>query len=69
MMRFTVSVVPGEEGGFTVQCIEVPGAISEGETIEEALENIEDAIAEVLAARREEATRLHARLESVDVDA
>jgi len=69
MMRFTVSLVPSEEGGFTAQCVEVPGAISEGDTVEEALGNIEDAIAEVLAARRAEAERLHARFETVDVDA
>ena len=33
-----------EEGGFTVTVPNLPGCISEGETVEEALANIKDAI-------------------------
>jgi len=36
--------MPQEEGGYTVQCLELPGAISQGETVEEALDNIKEAI-------------------------
>ena len=39
---------PQDEGGFTVQCLELPGAISQGETKEEALENIKAEIGLVL---------------------
>jgi DNA-binding transcriptional MerR regulator len=46
---FTVILTPDlEEGGYTVQCQEIPGAISEGETEQEALDNITDALEEVL---------------------
>ena len=47
-MQFTVILEPQDEGGFTVRCLELPGAISEGETREEALANIKEAIGLVL---------------------
>jgi predicted RNase H-like HicB family nuclease len=43
-MRFKVVLEPSEEGGYTVHVPSLPGCISEGETIEEALSNIEEAI-------------------------
>lgn len=39
-----VILIPAEEGGFTVECPLLPGCISEGDTYEEALANITDAI-------------------------
>jgi predicted RNase H-like HicB family nuclease len=68
-MRFTVALDPQPEGGFVAQCIELPAAITQGETEEEALENIHDAILLVLEVRQEEARHRHARLRTVDVDA
>ncbi len=68
-MKFTVALEKQPEGGYTVQCIELPGAISQGETKKEALANIQDAIHLVLEVRREEAQRLGRPLETVDVDA
>lgn len=47
-MRFTVKLEESEEGGYTAQCLEIPAAISEGDTKEEALENIKEAIQLVL---------------------
>ncbi|PWR70859.1 type II toxin-antitoxin system HicB family antitoxin [Methanospirillum stamsii] len=43
-MQYTIFIMPQEEGGYTVQCLELPGAISQGETVEEALDNIKEAI-------------------------
>lgn len=44
-MIFNVVGTPDtEEGGFTVSCPALPGCHSQGETIEEALDNIRDAI-------------------------
>ena len=31
-----------EDGGYVVQCVELPGAISQGRTREEALTNIKE---------------------------
>ena len=48
-MQYTVKLTEDkEDGGYTVQCVELPGAISQGDTIEEALENIKEAILLVL---------------------
>ena len=57
VMRYTVVLEPQEEGGFTVQCVEIPGAISQGETREEALANIKEAIELILDVQREELHR------------
>lgn len=43
-MRLKVVLEPSDEGGFTVYAPSLPGCISEGETIAEALANIREAI-------------------------
>jgi predicted RNase H-like HicB family nuclease len=48
-MRYKVAVVHSEEG-YSVSCPGLPGCWSQGATEEEALENIQDAIREYLAA-------------------
>ena len=47
-MKYTVILEPQDEGGYTVRCLELPGAISQGETKEEALGNINEAIGLVI---------------------
>ncbi len=39
-----VILIPDETGGYTVEVPSLPGCISEGDTIDEALENIKEAI-------------------------
>jgi predicted RNase H-like HicB family nuclease len=41
---YHVKVRKGEDGYFVVQCVELPAAISQGETKSEALKNIREAI-------------------------
>ena len=43
-MEIQVVLEPSEEGGFTVVVPALPGCISEGDTREEALANIREAI-------------------------
>ncbi|MGB3205825.1 MAG: type II toxin-antitoxin system HicB family antitoxin [Crinalium sp.] len=43
-MNIKVVLEQSEEGGYTVYVPSLSGCISEGETIEEALENIQEAI-------------------------
>jgi len=44
MLTYTVELKPQKEGGYTVTAPALPGCISEDDTVEEALENIKDAI-------------------------
>ena len=44
MKPWTVILWPAEEGGFVVRCPDLEGCISQGETREQALANIEEAI-------------------------
>ena len=44
MMRFKVLLEPSDEGGYTAYVPSLPGCISEGETVEDALDNIQEAI-------------------------
>ena len=43
-MKFQVVLEPSDEGGYTIYVPSLPGCISEGDTAEEALENIQEAI-------------------------
>jgi len=43
-MRVRVVLEPSDEGGFTVYVPSLPGCISEGETVDQALANIREAI-------------------------
>jgi len=54
-MQFTIKLEESDEGGYTAQCLEIPAAISEGETREDALENIKEAIQLVLEVTHEQA--------------
>ncbi len=50
-MKYRVILEPDlEAGGFVVSCPALPGCVSEGETREEALANIREAIEGVLAS-------------------
>jgi len=43
-MKLQIILEPSEEGGFTVFVPSLPGCISEGDTKEDALKNIREAI-------------------------
>ncbi|MBV9867906.1 MAG: type II toxin-antitoxin system HicB family antitoxin [Abitibacteriaceae bacterium] len=51
-MKYKVALYESEEG-FAVSCPALPGCWSQGETEEEALDNIQDAIQEYLAVIEE----------------
>jgi predicted RNase H-like HicB family nuclease len=53
-MKYTVVLEPQDEGGFTARCLELPGAITQGETRREAIENIKEAIGLILEVLRED---------------
>ncbi|HEV2424798.1 MAG TPA: type II toxin-antitoxin system HicB family antitoxin [Terriglobia bacterium] len=52
-MRVTAVFEPAAEGGYTCFVEEIPAAISQGETLEEAKANLLDALKLVLECQRE----------------
>jgi predicted RNase H-like HicB family nuclease len=55
--RFTAVFEPAEEGGYVAFVEEIPGAISQGETLDEARENLREALALILDVNREDALK------------
>ena len=64
MTKYTVVYTEEAEGGFSGRCLELPGAISQGETLEELKVNITDAIQLILASIYEEAHEKKKKLDS-----
>jgi predicted RNase H-like HicB family nuclease len=56
-MKVTAVFEPAREGGYTCFIEEIPAAISQGETLEEAKSNLLDALKLVLECQRELAER------------
>ena len=52
-MKLTAVFEPAKEGGYTCFIEEIPAAISQGETLEEAKANLLDALKLVLECQRE----------------
>ena len=48
VLRLQVTVEPQPEGGFTITCPSLPGLVTEGDTLDEALSNVPDAAQAVL---------------------
>jgi predicted RNase H-like HicB family nuclease len=69
MKTFTAIVHRGEpdEGGFWATCLEVPGANGQGETKEECLHSLKEAIQLLLDSEREEAFRLDPKAETEEL--
>lgn len=59
-MKFAVTVIlePEEDGGYSVHCPALPGCSSQGDNLEEALDNIQEAILGVLKVRQQEGISL-----------
>jgi len=43
-MKFTVILSPEPDGGYSVVCSAIPGCVSQGDGLDEALANIREAI-------------------------
>ena len=56
-----------EEGGYWATCLEVPGANGQGETKEECLADLRQAVQILLETEREEAFRLDPGAETVEL--
>lgn len=56
-LRLTAIFEEAEEGGYIAYIAELPGANTQGETLDETRENLLEAVAMILEANREEAER------------
>lgn len=54
-MKLKVTLEVAEEGGYIVSCLALPGCHSQGDTAEESLENINEAIEGCLESLSEDA--------------
>ena len=52
-MIFNVTIERDEDGVWIVECPSIPGCVSQGETKDEAIKNIKDAIKVCLEVRAE----------------
>jgi len=52
-MEYTANIKKMSNGWYFAQCEQVPNAITQGETIEDAIENLKEAISLVLEAEKE----------------
>lgn len=66
-MEYRIRLRKGQDGYYVAQCLEVPGAISQGRTKEEALRNVKEALEAVLEVLRDEAKK--GEIARVTVDA
>ncbi|VVB88246.1 HicB_like antitoxin of bacterial toxin-antitoxin system [uncultured archaeon] len=66
-MKFKVVLEPAEEGGYVVYVPSLPGCISEGDTREEALANIKEAIELYLEPPEKQVIRKSAEVAEVAI--
>jgi predicted RNase H-like HicB family nuclease len=53
-MEYTAIIEQGKNGWYVAQCAQIPGAVSQGKSADEAEENLKDAIRLILECEREE---------------
>lgn len=63
MHEFPVVLTPDDGGGFVVECPVIPGCVSQGDTRDEALANIREAIELCLEGQAEEGWLLPEQVE------
>ena len=53
-MKFHVALQKEPQGGYVARCLELPGALTQGETEDETLANMKDAILTIIDMMREQ---------------
>ena len=66
-MKFQITLERDEDGTWVSECPAIPGCTSQGQTKEEAQENIQDAIAVCLQVRAEQGLPLTIETRQVEV--
>lgn len=68
-LKFNVTLDRDEDGAWVVECPAIPGCVSQGQTRDEALINIEDAIRLCLEVRAERGLPLTRETRQVEIAA
>jgi len=66
-MQFNVTIDRDEDGIWVVECPSIPGCVSQGQTKDEALANIQDAIRACLQVRAERGMPLTVETKQIEV--
>ena len=66
-MKFVVTIERDEDGVFVAECPSIPGCVSQGETREQAIANVQDAIRECLEVRAERGMPLTVTTHEVEI--
>lgn len=66
-MVYRIVIEKGEDFGYVAHCPAIPGCHSQGNTIEEAIENIKDAIRGCLSALDEDLISEREELASIEI--
>ena len=67
LMTFTVTLDRDEDGVWVAKCPSIPGCVSQGDTREAALKNVQEAIALCLEVRAERGMPLTVETKQVEV--
>ena len=66
-MKLLVTVYQDEEGWYVAECPAIPGCVSQGKTLEEALVNIREAVQLCLEVRKEKGLPLTVQTFEIEV--
>jgi len=66
-MKFNITLDRDEDGVWVVECPSIPGCISQGQTRDEAIQNIQEAIHLCLEVRAEKGLPLTVETRQVEV--
>jgi predicted RNase H-like HicB family nuclease len=66
-MQFTITVDRDEDGAWITECPSIPGCVSQGQTKEEAIANIQEAIQLCLEVRAEKGLSLTIETRQLDI--
>ena len=67
VIRYRITIEKGEDFGYVVHCPAIPGCHSQGNTVEDAIENIKEAILGCLSALDEDLIPSGEELASIEV--
>ncbi len=68
-MTFLVTLDRDEDGAWVAECPQIPGCVSQGQSKDEAVENIKEAIRACLQVRAEQGMPLTMEVRQVEVAA